>query len=338
MMKTEDPEIKEPVKDIGSQLLAARKKNGRELGDLSTELHISVSHLRALEGNHFEGLGGPTFVKSYIRSYARAVDLAPEPLIRIYLATIEPEHHWDVNRQMPPQRDYRLLLTIGTVIVSAILASLFVIWLVGNQNQASLSPDLPDGSAASEVKTQWVPEISSRQAERAEVSVAEKGQTTGALASAIVDSSEAIKVVGDANKTPVLSESVASEEETTPASLEELSVETVSKKRAESGAGGKADADVKVPDQPMSYGTGADQVQIDLDADSWVEVYDAARTKLLHGLYKAGVVKTVKGQAPFQVFLGNAPGAKIKFNETDFDMTSYIRPTNTARFALVSPQ
>lgn len=333
MMKTEDPEIKEPVKDIGSQLLAARKKNGRELGDLSTELHISVSHLRALEGNHFEGLGGPTFVKSYIRSYARAVDLAPEPLIRIYLATIEPEHHWDVNRQMPPQRDYRLLLTIGTVIVSAILASLFVIWLVGNQNQASLSPDLPDSSAASEAKTQWVPEISSRQAESAEVSVAGGGQTTDDLASAIVDSSEATKAVDDVNKTPV-----SSEEETTTASLEGPSVETVSKKRAESGAGKKADADVKASDQPMSSGAGADRVQIDLKADSWVEVYDAARTKLLHGLYKAGVVKTVKGQAPFQVFLGNAPGAKIKFNETDFDMTSYIRPTNTARFALVSPQ
>lgn len=314
------PEDQVPLADVGSRLLQARKVAERELGDLSAELHISVEHLRAIEDNRFDGLGGPTFVKSYIRSYARAFALDSEPLIKLYLAGMEPEHHWDLNRHTPRQRDYRLLITVGTVLVSTVVASLFVIWLLGPQGQNN-SDSPKDVTEAPD----WVPEVA-------------PGTVDATAASAVVvatprpdvASSAAVAPEPDDRTIPATDNEASTHNESAPSSREV--------QQAKQARSNPEEGTVDVPDEMVSSDSGGDdRVQISLSADSWIEIYDAGRAKLLHGLYKSGAVKNVEGKAPFQVFLGNAPGAKIKLNNKDFDVTSYIRPTNTARFALVNP-
>lgn len=68
--------------------------------------------------------------------------------------------------------------------------------------------------------------------------------------------------------------------------------------------------------------------------DSWVEVVDAEGRRLFFDLARAGRVVEVEGRAPFDVFLGNAPGVGIVVDGHPFDHGPYNRIGNVARFSL----
>lgn len=66
--------------------------------------------------------------------------------------------------------------------------------------------------------------------------------------------------------------------------------------------------------------------------ESWVEVYDNRRTKLLYGLGEANSVKYLSGEPPIQVFLGRQSGVTVEVNGEPFEIPSNARRGNTARF------
>ena len=68
---------------IGDLLKSAREKAHFTLEDLSKETHIKLDYLVALEDNDFDALPAATFVKAYIRNYARLFDLDEKPLFAI---------------------------------------------------------------------------------------------------------------------------------------------------------------------------------------------------------------------------------------------------------------
>ena len=68
---------------IGDLLRAAREKAHFTLEDLATDTHIKLEYLVALEENNFDFLPAATFIKAYIRNYARIFKLDEKPLFAI---------------------------------------------------------------------------------------------------------------------------------------------------------------------------------------------------------------------------------------------------------------
>ncbi|AKM81150.1 MAG: putative transcriptional regulator [Candidatus Pacebacteria bacterium GW2011_GWF2_38_9] len=68
---------------IGDLLRSAREKKHFTLEDLAKETHIKLEYLLALEENDFDALPAATFVKAYIRNYARLFELDEKPLFAI---------------------------------------------------------------------------------------------------------------------------------------------------------------------------------------------------------------------------------------------------------------
>jgi cytoskeleton protein RodZ len=68
---------------IGDLLQAARVKARFTLEDLAEDTHIKVEYLAALEANNFDALPAATFIKAYIRNYARIFKLDEKPLFAI---------------------------------------------------------------------------------------------------------------------------------------------------------------------------------------------------------------------------------------------------------------
>jgi len=66
---------------IGEALGDRRRALGLSLDDVAAKLKFMPRQLEALEAGRFERLAGPSFVRGMIRSYARALDLDPEPLV-----------------------------------------------------------------------------------------------------------------------------------------------------------------------------------------------------------------------------------------------------------------
>ena len=75
---------------VGRTLSAARKKKRLRYKKLSSELNIDESYLVALEEDKFELIpGGEVYVKGFLRSYVKKLDLNPDEIIQIYSSARE---------------------------------------------------------------------------------------------------------------------------------------------------------------------------------------------------------------------------------------------------------
>lgn len=64
-----------PAASIGQVLSAARQANGLSMRDVAQQLNLAVATIESLEEDAFDQLPGLTFVKGYLRSYARLLGL-----------------------------------------------------------------------------------------------------------------------------------------------------------------------------------------------------------------------------------------------------------------------
>ena len=66
---------------IGETLRRERERQRLSLDDIVRRTRIPMRHLEAIEGQDFEGLPGLVFTRNFVRQYAEALQIDPEPLI-----------------------------------------------------------------------------------------------------------------------------------------------------------------------------------------------------------------------------------------------------------------
>jgi cytoskeleton protein RodZ len=132
---------------IGDTLREARMRQHLDIADVESRTKIRAKYLRALENEEFGMLPGPTFVKTFLRTYAEALGLDPQVLVEEYRATYETREDAEHLQQLgptavardrprgpgPPRGPWML---IGLVVV-AVVAALLVIGLVGGDDEGS---------------------------------------------------------------------------------------------------------------------------------------------------------------------------------------------------------
>ena len=69
---------------LGDELKRRREEAGIDLSEIADATCIGVRFLRAIEDNDFKALPGGLFTRSFIRSYARYVDMDEDAAIRLY--------------------------------------------------------------------------------------------------------------------------------------------------------------------------------------------------------------------------------------------------------------
>ena len=70
--------------NIGNELKKARKEKGLSIDELQKKTKIRKKYLIALENNKFSEIKGEVYVKSFIKGYARAIGINPDPFIYEY--------------------------------------------------------------------------------------------------------------------------------------------------------------------------------------------------------------------------------------------------------------
>jgi len=128
---------------IGDTLREARMRQRLDIADVEQKTKIRAKYLRALENEEWELLPGPTFVKTFLRTYAEALGLDPHMLVEAYRASYEPRDETEQLQPLGPAaggRDRRRprpplgpWLAIGAVVL-AVVAALLVIGLVGDDD------------------------------------------------------------------------------------------------------------------------------------------------------------------------------------------------------------
>lgn len=80
-------------------LSQTRQNNGISLQQIAETTKISMWFLRAIEAQDYEKLPGGIFATSYLRQYAAAAGVDPEPLLSEYTAFLNPEGQGDTNQR-----------------------------------------------------------------------------------------------------------------------------------------------------------------------------------------------------------------------------------------------
>jgi cytoskeleton protein RodZ len=150
--------------DIGSTLREARMRARIDISEIEAETKIRAKYLRALENEEWDLLPGPTYVKSFLRTYADALGLDGKLLIEEY--KLRHERLSDVELQpITPlgQRDRRraprAAVSRGWLIAVVVVGLLTALYFVGSNgggddgggaaNTGATSPTQSQSSSAS---------------------------------------------------------------------------------------------------------------------------------------------------------------------------------------------
>src|SRR5438874_11462430 len=70
--------------EIGATLREARMRQRLDISDIEARTKIRAKYLRALENEEWDLLPGPTFVKSFLRTYAESLGLDSRLVLEEY--------------------------------------------------------------------------------------------------------------------------------------------------------------------------------------------------------------------------------------------------------------
>lgn len=129
---------------IGQTLREARERRGLSLDDAAEDTRIRATNLAAIEQEDFDRLGGEVYVRGFIRSYAKCLQLDPEALLQQYRPTAEPAPAADAPTQVaqPLERTPRRGLgVIVAVLALAAIAGLAVLSDGATNEPTGLSQD-----------------------------------------------------------------------------------------------------------------------------------------------------------------------------------------------------
>jgi cytoskeleton protein RodZ len=135
--------------DIGATLREARMRQRIDISEIESETKIRAKYLRALENEEWDLLPGPTYVKSFLRTYAEALGLDGKLLIEEY--KLRHERLSDVEMQpiRPPgaARESRRRRRVGSGRGWAVLA-VVVLLIAGLYGLGQLDGSDGNGSDA----------------------------------------------------------------------------------------------------------------------------------------------------------------------------------------------
>lgn len=305
----------------GSILKDARLKADIEISEVAKVLHLEEFLLEALEADDYDNLPEPTFVKGYLRGYARFLQLPAEPVIEAY-----EKHGFDapevvadigIGQQAKSDDASVQLVTYGVVVA---LIVLMVIWW---QTQNSESPEatlVVADSPVAENEPSAEPSASMQQPEPVESLVSapeslETAQDSGGGDSVLSAASTDGQVSGDT----AVAEVKVGEAVTELAELPEVTKVPVSE-------------DVTVSVEPNAE-VGLNTLVMSFQHDAWVEVYARDNKRLFLQTARAGRTVSLQGLEPIRVLIGYAQGVEVEYNGKPFDIQPYTSK-QIARFTL----
>jgi transcriptional regulator with XRE-family HTH domain len=130
--------------DIGATLQEARMRARIDISEVETATKIRAKYLRAIENEEWEMLPGPTFVKSFLRTYAEYLGIDGKLLVEEYKLRHEPvpseaelrslgpplsERRRQIRPPHPPRMPRGFVIGLSIV---GLIAVLIVLGSVGN--------------------------------------------------------------------------------------------------------------------------------------------------------------------------------------------------------------
>lgn len=282
---------------IGALLVDARKHIALSQADVAEQINLPIRTIQALEENNFEILPESTYIRGYLRNYARAVEINAEGLITAY----NEQHHVEskINARTSSKPSYDSTILWSTAAVLTILVGLLVNWWVDVRQATDVEIELTNNNFVAAATN------SKNIAQHTTISTNSDDKTVG------LRSNENASLISTSEEAQANN---LSSGEMIDADVEQAMVEE------------------SLNPNLVSMIPGASVLTVTYVEKSWTEIKDADQNSLMQGLIEPGVVRNLSGKEPFYIFLGNSPGVVIEVNGQYFDHSQYSRSNRTARF------
>lgn len=302
----------------GERLRAARLSQGLEVAKVAAQLHLSEEMVHALERDEYDALPGRVFVRGYLRNYARLVGLAPDSLLKQF------------DERFPDSEAVRTLSRVGTsvrpevhsshggmrfvtLLIVLTLIGLFVAWWKGYLSWLSQDGALLSVAPRSELPAPAAPDDGLSLPPLAPSAAEPDVPPTSAPAEFTAPAPGAAD--GPAQLPPPAPPAAT---EAPPATL---------------APAGTAAA----TDEPAAPAAPASGIVLEFTAPCWVDVRDTKRNFKLFGEMPKGARKTLGGEPPYKVVLGNASAVRVTVDGVPYDISRHASG-NVARFTLDPPR
>ncbi|MFA5685747.1 MAG: helix-turn-helix domain-containing protein [Lysobacteraceae bacterium] len=317
---------------VGPLLRAAREAQGLSTGAIAVQLNLNVRTVEALEQDDHRRLPAPIFVRGYLRNYARLVGVAEDRVLEAYQAQAPTEpaprsiglprrRRLSLRAPRIPWTGLFTLLLLGALGLLAwefgpTLVARFSDQAPSAEAPAALTLPLPDGDAAD--SGDQAPSVATDPLDLVPPPTPLQTPTTS-----IEEDGGVVTPLDEFE--PVLPPEAGMEPDAPP----------VTEADTLPDAAAAALAEPPVTAAPASVPAAPEEVQLELHFtdDSWVEINAADGTRLLYGLMRKDQRRSVAGQAPLRVLLGNAQAVELQVDGVPFDLAPHTREA-VARFRL----
>ncbi|MFA7399152.1 MAG: RodZ domain-containing protein [Sideroxydans sp.] len=295
---------------VGSVLRTAREAQGLTVADIAERIKFSVKQVEALESDNHSMLPQGTFLRGFVRSYARTLNVDAAPL----LAMMAPsnEIHGDISEVQTGGLEFMSMQDSSKknlyLLAAALLVAMLLALFIWNQKDETIAEKvvlqdvkLPEGLPASAVLSASSGVVAASAVVVADVKLVQEAPALKAV--------EPSKVVVFPKTAPLA---------TTPVVAVKPKVVTPTH--------------VVVP-PPLVVEKSTlplDQlkkrpIHIVFAQDSWMEIVDTNGEMLLSRMNVAGTEKWIGGnrRAPYQVAIGKVGAVKLFYKGREVDLSKY---------------
>lgn len=289
----------------GQLLRAQREKQELSLQDIANRIHLDIKIIESIEKDNYEGMPAATYVKGYLRSYAKTVGADADNVVKLYnedspqpppeiLPEVKPPTQ--VSSSDKPVKAFTYLITLGLVLLLLIWYQSHFVVDTSSSNEA-VNKNTATSINGVDITYDIVVHPDSWQSPKPFPEEDLEANAATALPANHNDSLELQTDSGDQTIGIISIEGIDDKSSTSPSAQ------------------------------------GPDKIDLKLTRDSWIEIVDANNKKLFHDLALGGEQHSITGTAPFKVLLGYSLGISIEFNGKSFDPAPYST-NGVARFTL----
>ena len=324
-MNTEATHDQHEKLTTGVRLRNAREQLGLSQQAVAERLCLKLTTVRDLEEDKNPTELASTFLRGYIRSYARLVHIPEEELLPMIeqqvparAAKVTLNHGYALGKQRKKRDGW--LMSFTWLVLFVVIGLTGAWWWQNHKAQQAEITSMADHSSAEQTVTegQSVP-LDTGAAAPAEGAVEVPLQSPAAMPAPEATAPAATantqnNTVVPPSQAPVETASPAATAPTTEAPLP------------------TADAGVSTP------AADANALVMNFSADCWLEVTDGSGKKLFSGMQRSGATLNLAGQAPYRLKIGAPSAVQIQFQGKPVDLSRFIRNNQVARLTLNAEQ
>jgi cytoskeleton protein RodZ len=333
-----------PVSTLpGALLREARERLGLSIADAAAHTKLAPRQIEALEADDYQHLPEMAFVRGFVRSYAKLLQLDVPPLLAALPQTQSVSHVSpdSVDVPFPDARSPQLqnLIWLGAALFLSVVVVAFAVWHY-------TSPGVPDESGeTAQVETAKVETAIPLPSGMQLIPASEVAETAASSVAPTVAQSavpSAVTVTAPAATLPVLKQPqpVSAVKPTQPvAAAKPVPTTPVAKPLPLSAVSAVKPAPVAAKPTPTPVVSAAKPVapaattavqsanlRLTFGEESWTEVRDKNGNIVSSQLNPAGSELRLSGQGPFTLVVGRASSARLTYKGKTVD----LKPTTNA--------